>query len=77
MHDEMACLQQQADNATASLRARRRARRRQLSVRRSLRLALVLVVVFAAAVVALDAWEVRTTVVDLVRHEVIEPSQGR
>lgn len=76
VHDEMAGLQQQADGATASLRARRRARRLQLGVRRSLRLALLLVVVFAIGVLAIDAWGVRTTVVDVVKYDVIHPTQG-
>jgi len=73
----MAGLQKQAGGATARLRARRRARRRQLAVRRSLRLALLIVVVFTIGVLAIDAWGVRTTVVDVVRYDVIDPSQGR
>lgn len=77
VHDEMAGLQRQAGGATASLRARRRARRRRLAIRRSLRVALLLVVVFAIGVLSIDAWGVRTTVVDVVRYDVIDPLQGR
>ena len=75
VHDEMARLQQQADEATPSLRARRRSRRHAKAVRRSLRFLLLLVVVAAAVMVAVDAWDVRSSLVDLVQHNVLDPAR--
>lgn len=77
VHDEMAGLQHHADEAMLSLRARRRARRRRLAVRRSLRVVLILVLLLAVGVVAFDVGGVRSAMVDVVRHDVIDPSQGR
>jgi hypothetical protein len=72
----MARLQQRADEATPSLRARRRARRHATAVRRSIRVALVMVVMVAIALVALDAWDVRSSLVDVVQRDVINPSRA-
>ena len=46
-------------------------------VKEPILLCLLLVVVFAIGVLAIDAWGVRTAVVDVVRYDVIDPSQGR
>ena len=77
VHDELAHLQQQVQEQTPTLRARRRDKARKRGVRRSLRLLIVATVVIAASLLALDVSGVRTDATRWYHREVVDPSQGR
>ena len=77
VHDELAHLQQQVQEETPTLRARRRDRARKRGARRSLRLLIVATIVIAASLFALDVGRVRTDATHWYHQEIVDPSQGR
>ncbi len=75
--EEMTALQRAVDERTPSLRQRRRSRQRRVRVRKSLRAALSVVLLAAALALALNVAGVAGDLVGTVRHNVVDPTQGR
>jgi len=75
--EEMTALQRAVAERTPSLRQRRRVRKRRLRVRRSLRVAVGALLLAAALAFALNVAGVASDLRGTVRHDVVDPTQGR
>jgi hypothetical protein len=75
--EEMTTLQRTVAERTPSLRQRRRVRKRRVRVRRSLRVALGALLLAVALALALNVAGVASDLRGTVRHEVVDPTQGR
>jgi hypothetical protein len=73
----MTALQREVAERTPSLRQRRRIRMRRVRVRKSLRALLSAVLLAAALALALNVAGVASDLVSTVRHQVVDPTQGR
>jgi hypothetical protein len=75
--EEMTALQRVVAERTPSLRQRRRVRQRRVRVRRSVRVALGAVLLATALALALNVAGVASDLKGTVRHNVVDPTQGR
>jgi ferric-dicitrate binding protein FerR (iron transport regulator) len=75
--EEMTALQRAVDERTPSLRQRRRIRQRQVRLRKSLRAVLSAILLAAALALALNVAGVASDLMGTVRHNVVDPTQGR
>jgi ferric-dicitrate binding protein FerR (iron transport regulator) len=75
--EEMTALQRAVAERTPSLRQRRRSRQRRVRLRRSLRVGLSAVLLAVVLALAFNVAGVGGDLIGTVRHQVVDPTQGR